>query len=140
MGVCTGVSSTCAIGGYALESKCHLGNVALYDTVTKHKWSVGIGNHGIRAIIDLLSEDFDPENSISVPIPEPQKDCVVSCSLRMLSFLGADFTFTGLLRLGIRRFQVNLNLHPLGLYATLQLHTIIRAPAKDGYLSWPGPQ
>jgi putative lipase involved disintegration of autophagic bodies len=78
MGVCTGVSSTCALGGYALESKCHLGSVALFDTVTKLKWSVGIGNHGIRAVIDLLSKDFDPENGISVPTPEPQKDCVVS--------------------------------------------------------------
>ena len=78
MGVCTGVSSTCAIGGYALESRCHLGNVALYDTVTKLKWSVAIGNHGIRAVIDLLSKDFDPENGISVPEAKPQEDCVVS--------------------------------------------------------------
>ncbi|KAF9653226.1 alpha/beta-hydrolase [Thelephora ganbajun] len=76
MGVCTGVSSTCALGGYALESKCHLGNVVLYDTVTKLKWSVGIGNHGIRTVVDLLSKDFDPENNVSVPIPEPQKDCI----------------------------------------------------------------
>lgn len=78
MGVCTGVSSTCAIGGYALESRCHLGNVALYDTVTKLKWSVAIGNHGIRAVIDLLSKDFDPENGILVPEAKPQEDCVVS--------------------------------------------------------------
>lgn len=78
MGVCNGVSSTCAMGGYALESKCHLGNVVLYDTVTKFKWSVAIGNHGIRTIVDLLSKDFDPENNISVPAAEPQKDCVVS--------------------------------------------------------------
>ena len=77
MGVCTGVSSPCALGGYAMESKCHLGNVILYDTVTKFRWSVGIGNHGIRTIVDLLAEDFDPENGISVPIAEPQNDCVV---------------------------------------------------------------
>ena len=78
MGVCTGVSSTCALGGYALESRCHLGNVVLYDTVSKLKWSVAVGNHGIRTIIDLLAKDFDPENGISVPIAEPQEDCVVS--------------------------------------------------------------
>jgi hypothetical protein len=91
MGVCTGVSSTCALGGYALESKCHLGNVVLYDTVTKHRWSVGIANHGIRTVVDLLSEDFDPENGISVPIAEPQKDCVVSRSMRTISCSTADF-------------------------------------------------
>jgi len=76
MGVCNGVGSTCALGGYALESKCHLGNVILLDTVTKLKWSVAIGNHAIRTVVDLLSEDFDPENGISVPTGEPQKDCV----------------------------------------------------------------
>jgi len=107
MGVCTGVSSTCAIGGYALESRCHLGNVALYDTVTKHKWSVGIGNHGIRAVIDLLSKDYDPKNGVSVPVAEPQKDCIVSCPMRTLSYLNVDLAYTGLLRLGVRRFQVN---------------------------------
>lgn len=85
MGVCNGVSSTCAIGGYAMESRCHLGNVALYDTVTKLKWSVGIGNHAIRTIVDLLAEDFDPENGIPVPVAEPQKDCVVSLPAGVLS-------------------------------------------------------
>lgn len=87
MGVCTGVSSTCALGGYALESKCHLGNVILFDTVTKLKWSVGVGNHAIRAVIDLLSKDFDPENGISVPTPEPQSECVVSPRIQIQRFL-----------------------------------------------------
>ena len=96
MGVCTGVSSVCALGGYALESRCHLGNVILYDTVTKLKWSVGVGNHGIRSVIDLLSEDFDPGNEVSVPIAKPQEDCVVSLPMRPLSFLAADFAFIGL--------------------------------------------
>lgn len=73
------------MGGYALESKCHLGNVALYDTVTKLKWSVAIGNHGIRAVIDLLSKDFDPDNEISVPVAEPQEDCIVSVTMWICS-------------------------------------------------------
>ena len=114
MGVCNGIGSTCALGGYALESKCHLGNVILYDTVTKLKWSVGIGNHGIRAIVDLLSEDFDPENGISVPAAEPQKDCVVSRSIWTLSCLAADFTSTGLFRLGVWGFQVTPRFACLG--------------------------
>ncbi|KAF7776695.1 hypothetical protein Agabi119p4_5088 [Agaricus bisporus var. burnettii] len=33
MGTCNGVSSWCAIGGYAFETKCHLGEVIQYDTV-----------------------------------------------------------------------------------------------------------
>jgi len=104
MGVCNGVSSTCALGGYALESKCHLGNVALYDTVTKLGWSVTSGNHAIRAVVDLLSKDFDPENGISVPPVEPQKDCVVSLPARTLLPSAANSIPVGLLRLGVRGF------------------------------------
>ena len=126
MGVCTGVSSTCALGGYALESKCHLGDVILYDTVTKRKSSVAIGNHAIRAVIDLLSEDFDPENGISVPIAEPQKDCVVSSSMRTLSCSAADFVSTGLFRLGVWGFQVNPDLRASGpLCAILQYYGFV---------------
>ena len=120
MGVCTGVSSTCAVGGYAMESKCHLGNVILYDTVTKHKWSVGIGNHAIRTIIDLLSEDFDPENGISVPVAEPQKDCVVSLHVRSFSCLATDCISVGLFRLGVWEFQVNPNPRASGLHPPLE--------------------
>ena len=109
MGVCNGVGSTCALGGYALESRCHLGNVVLYDTVTKLKWSVGVGNHGIRIVVDLLAQDFDPENGISVPIAEPQKDCVVSHQIWMLLPSVANSAFTGLFRLGVWKFQVNLD-------------------------------
>ena len=119
MGVCNGVGSTCALGGYALESKCHLGNVILYDTVTKLKWSVGIGNHAIRTVIDLLSKDFDPENGISVPIAESQKDCVVSRPVRTLARSVADFASTGLFRLGVWGFQVNPDFMASGLLRIL---------------------
>ena len=79
-----------------MESRCHLGNVALYDTVTKLNWSVGIGNHAIRTIVDLLAEDFDPENGIPVPVAEPQKDCVVSLQVQAVSRSTTDCTSTGL--------------------------------------------
>lgn len=116
MGVCNGVSSTCALGGYALESKCHLGNVALYDTVTKLKWSVAIGNHAIRAVVDLLSEDFDPENNISVPVAEPQKDCIVSGTAWTSSLSQPLIVVsTGLFRLGVWRLQVKVSLRVLEL-------------------------
>jgi hypothetical protein len=33
MGTCTGVTSSCGIAGYAMETRCHLGKVIRYDTV-----------------------------------------------------------------------------------------------------------
>lgn len=54
MGTCTGVASSCALGGFALETRCHNGQVILYDTVQKLGWSVNIRNHGIKLILDRL--------------------------------------------------------------------------------------
>jgi putative lipase involved disintegration of autophagic bodies len=80
MGTCNGVSSACAIGGFAFESSCHMGKIVKYDTVTKLKWSVGLSNHPIKYVIEnVLDKDWDPDNGISVPEPEEQVDCVV-CS------------------------------------------------------------
>ncbi|KAJ7339303.1 Alpha/Beta hydrolase protein [Mycena albidolilacea] len=77
MGTCTGVTSTCAISGFALESKCHLGQRILYDTVTKRGWSVDVRQHGIQFILDkLLNEDWDTETGVEVPDVDVQTDCV----------------------------------------------------------------
>ncbi|GAA5934891.1 lipase family protein [Sporobolomyces koalae] len=57
MGVCTGTISTCAIGGFALESRCHSGKTILYDTVGRLSWSVDIRTHPIHIIIDYLLKD-----------------------------------------------------------------------------------
>lgn len=60
MGACTGITSLCTIGGFALESRCHLGQVVLYDTVQKLGWSVHISNHGIKVVVDkLLADDSE---------------------------------------------------------------------------------
>ncbi|KAG9318027.1 Alpha/Beta hydrolase protein [Chiua virens] len=60
MGVCNGVTSTCAIAGYAMETRCHLGKVVLYDTVTKLKWSVDIRTHSIAQVVErLLAEELE---------------------------------------------------------------------------------
>jgi putative lipase involved disintegration of autophagic bodies len=96
MGTCTGVTSSCAFGGYALESRfvtfilpnmysyifnlnrCHLGRSIRYDTVSKLNWSVDIRTHPIKVVIErILNEDWDPENGLEVPIAEEQSDCVV---------------------------------------------------------------
>ncbi|CAA7260982.1 unnamed protein product [Cyclocybe aegerita] len=60
MGTCTGVTSMCSIGGFALETRCHLGQVILYDTVQRLGWSVDIRNHGIQVVIEkILSDNAD---------------------------------------------------------------------------------
>ena len=60
MGTCTGVASFCSIGGFALETRCHLGQVILYDTVQELKWSVNARNHGIKVVVDnLLADDSE---------------------------------------------------------------------------------
>ncbi|KAJ7290332.1 Alpha/Beta hydrolase protein [Mycena rebaudengoi] len=77
MGTCTGITSTCAIAGFAMESQCHLGQRVLFDTVSKRGWSVDSRQHGIQFVIDkVLNEDWDPENGLEVPAVDEQTDCV----------------------------------------------------------------
>ncbi|GAA6038895.1 hypothetical protein JCM8097_000561 [Rhodosporidiobolus ruineniae] len=57
MGVCTGPISTCAIAGFALESRCHTGKTILYDTVGRLGWSVDVRTHPIHVVIEQLLKD-----------------------------------------------------------------------------------
>ncbi|KII89449.1 hypothetical protein PLICRDRAFT_608546 [Plicaturopsis crispa FD-325 SS-3] len=76
MGTCTGVTSICGIGGYAMESRCHLGKVVRYDTVSKLGWSVDSRTHGIKVVIEkLLAEDWPHAEGRTVPLAEPEEDC-----------------------------------------------------------------
>jgi len=94
--------SSCALGGYALESKsvflrifcrsflihctptnvrCHLGKSIIYDTVTNASWAVDVRTHVIVAVIEkLLSEPWPPSQEIGREVPEPvaEDDCIVS--------------------------------------------------------------
>ncbi|KAG6835503.1 putative lipase atg15, partial [Arthromyces matolae] len=79
MGTCNGVLSSCALAGYAMESRCHLGKTIFYDTVSNLSWAVDIRTHGIVTVIDkLLSYPWAPSVEIGREVPEPQaeKDCV----------------------------------------------------------------
>lgn len=77
MGTCTGVTSTCATGGYALESRCHLGKLIKYDTVKKLRWSVNVQNHPIKVIIDnLFNEDWEDGREVPESVDEDE-DCMV---------------------------------------------------------------
>ena len=91
MGTCNGVSSSCALGGYAMETHCHLGKVIKYDTVSKLKWGVDVRTHGIAVVVDqLLSKDWPEDDEDggekagegkgkgNVPTPAEEADCVVS--------------------------------------------------------------
>jgi len=66
MGTCNGPFSPCGIVGYALETKCHLGQTILLDTVNELKWGVDPRTHPINVIIDRLlgpkSEWFGPDD------------------------------------------------------------------------------
>ncbi|KAF8874220.1 Alpha/Beta hydrolase protein [Gymnopilus junonius] len=74
MGTCTGVTSLCAIGGFALETRCHLGQAIRYDTVQKLGWSVDIRNHGIKLVIDrLLSDNSEWKEEFNGELEEDQK-------------------------------------------------------------------
>ena len=80
MGTCNGVLSTCALGGYAMESRCHLGQSIVYDTVTNLSWSVDLRTHGIVVVIDKILNDTWPASEIDgreVPNAAAEVDCVV---------------------------------------------------------------
>lgn len=88
-----------------MESQCHLGKLAKYDTVTKRGWSVGVSSHAIKHIVEhLLDEDWDPENGISVPELEEETDCVV-CYPFVLRSNKELIGVLGLFCLGIWGFQ-----------------------------------
>lgn len=53
-GACTGAISSCAIAGFAMESRCHAGQKIVYDTVGRLGWSVDIRTHSIKPIIDTI--------------------------------------------------------------------------------------
>ncbi|KDQ59869.1 hypothetical protein JAAARDRAFT_175419 [Jaapia argillacea MUCL 33604] len=81
MGTCNGVASVCAIAGFAFESKCHLGQVISYDTVSKLNWTVDLRTHSIKVVIDtILAEDWEPgvdgKEGRQVPEPVFEDDCI----------------------------------------------------------------
>ncbi|KAI6024735.1 alpha/beta-hydrolase [Pisolithus microcarpus] len=79
MGTCNGVLSSCSLAGFAMETKCHLGESIVYDTVSNLSWSVNIQNHGIVTVIEnVLGKPWTACDGVSreVPIPKPEVDCV----------------------------------------------------------------
>ncbi|KAF7323099.1 hypothetical protein HMN09_00090100 [Mycena chlorophos] len=77
-GTCTGIGSLCAQGGYALETRCHLGKSIVFDTVNKLGWKVDVRKHVIKNVIQnvLELEDVEWEEGKAVPVARAEKDCV----------------------------------------------------------------
>ena len=89
-----------------METRCHLGKVIRYDTVTQLGWSVDVRTHSIVQIIErLLKDDWVEEGQEGRTVPEAKadEDCVVS-----------NFTFVPLLMLnegpGLLQMGVCLNI------------------------------
>ncbi|KAI0303568.1 alpha/beta-hydrolase [Multifurca ochricompacta] len=79
MGTCTGKLSTCGIAGYAMESRCHLGNIIEYDTVTNLSWSVRLTNHPIATVIEhILSKPWPAAEEKGLEVPK-SKDRTIDC-------------------------------------------------------------
>ncbi|KIM40554.1 hypothetical protein M413DRAFT_445993 [Hebeloma cylindrosporum] len=75
MGTCNGVLSSCALGGYAMETACHLGKSIIYDTVSNASWTVDIRTHGIVNVIErLLSDPWPPSVEVGREVPEAKAD------------------------------------------------------------------
>ncbi|CEP61120.1 triglyceride lipase ATG15 LALA0_S02e07162g [Lachancea lanzarotensis] len=73
MGTCNGASSSCSIGGYAMETSCHTGKECVYDVVKDKGWHVSLFNHRIHKVIDEVLEGYD-EPARCIP-PGPCHDC-----------------------------------------------------------------
>lgn len=88
-GTCTGPLSPCAQGGYALETRCHLGKSIVFDTVSARGWSVDVRKHPIKEVVGLLEwegweEGWEEKGKKGgkkmkgVPGAKEEVDCVVS--------------------------------------------------------------
>lgn len=90
-----------------MESRCHLGNIIEYDTVTNLSWAVRLTNHAIATVVDhVLSKPWPAaeEQGLEVPPMKRQDDCVVRVHLPD-SVLLADL-FVGLFSVGVWEFYL----------------------------------
>ena len=70
MGTCNTATSGCTLAGYALETGCHFGLTAIYDTVTDYGFRVSVLQHRIRVTIESVYKVYK-----EVPEFKAQDDC-----------------------------------------------------------------
>ncbi|KAF9419116.1 putative lipase atg15 [Podila epigama] len=78
MGTCNGASSTCYTAGYAMEAKCHLGKICVYDTMGELGWHRTIQAHTIFTFINVVEHWANMTAGKNLPeVPEcsAQVDC-----------------------------------------------------------------
>ncbi|KAK2460724.1 hypothetical protein APHAL10511_007194 [Amanita phalloides] len=64
MGTCNGITSSCGLTGYAMETRCHLGKSIVFDTIGKLGWSADIRTHAIKAF-QCQSQKKNVKNAIN---------------------------------------------------------------------------
>ena len=87
MGSCNAATSACTLGGYSMQTECHTGCVARYDTVWDKGWRVGVGYHKIRSVIHDVLEAYD-----EVPPCIPDEECVDCFNWKYFKSNGSDKT------------------------------------------------
>ncbi|KAL9604408.1 MAG: hypothetical protein Q9219_000596 [cf. Caloplaca sp. 3 TL-2023] len=90
MGTCNSATSGCTLGGYAMETQCHTGNVCIYDTVKDKNWRVSISWHKIRSVISDVYRAYD-----AIPECIQDTECVDCYNWKYYESNGSDPTTTG---------------------------------------------
>uniref|UniRef100_A0A060T3S6 Putative lipase ATG15 n=1 Tax=Blastobotrys adeninivorans TaxID=409370 RepID=A0A060T3S6_BLAAD len=73
MGVCNGAGSSCWIGGYAMETRCHTGLQCVYDVVEDKGWHVSLINHRILVVYNDILTQYN--HTAECKVPPPCEDC-----------------------------------------------------------------
>ncbi|KAL9126046.1 MAG: hypothetical protein Q9217_004847 [Psora testacea] len=87
MGTCNAATSACTLGGYAMQTECHTGQVCRYDTVEDKGWRVGVGYHRIRGVVQDVIQVYD-----EVPACVPDEECVDCFNWKYFESNGSDTT------------------------------------------------
>ncbi|NBP01496.1 MAG: hypothetical protein EBU90_15420 [Proteobacteria bacterium] len=73
-GRCNGVFSWCYLGGYIMETKCHLGHVCSYDSIKELGISESIYTHKIKYVIENIMSHWNDTLPACILQPECE-DC-----------------------------------------------------------------
>ena len=121
-GACTGITSLCAQAGYAIETRCHLGQTIVYDTVTRLGWHADVRKHPIKQLVLGVLEreskwpDGQDGGECEVPSPREEVDCVVGVPIRRVA-CKLTAPSTGLFQMGVWTFQAqDIMLFPAGVF------------------------
>lgn len=71
-GRCNGIFSWCYLGGYIMNTKCHIGNVCEYDSIGKLNMKESIYRHRIKDVITQVIEQWNE----TLPECEQRRNCI----------------------------------------------------------------